>query len=116
MKKTVAIIVAVLIYGVAALALFASPVGAASWSVTVTWTRSVGPNLASEQVLYNGATQCTVDAASPTTCNFTIPDLSGAVKVRSFNAQGAYIDTAETILQICPAPATGVSVNVTFVP
>lgn len=89
---------------------------AASWSVTVTWTRSVGPNLASEQVLYNGVTQCTVLPAAPTTCNFTIPDLTGAIKVRSFNAQGAFADTAEVPLQVTPAPAMGVIVNVTFIP
>jgi hypothetical protein len=89
---------------------------AASWSVTVTWTRSVGPNLASEQALYNAAVKCTVLPAAPTTCNFTIPDLSGSVSIKSINSQGGFAETALVPLQVVPAPATGVIVNVTFIP
>ena len=94
----------------------AGMVEAASWSVTVTWTRSVGPNLASEQVIHNTATRCTVLPTEPTTCNFTIPELSGNISIKSFNYQGASAETAQVPLQVIPAPATGVIVNVTFIP
>ena len=89
---------------------------AASWSVTVTWTRSIGPNLTSEQVFLDEVSKCTITPPTVTTCNFTIPTLSGVIKVRSFNSQGAFADTTGVPLQVVPAPATGVIVNVTFIP
>ena len=96
--------------------LYAPPSYAASWSVTVSWGRSVGPNLASEQVFYSGISKCTILPAAPTTCNFVIPTLSGEVWVRSFNVQGAFADTSHVQLQPEPAAASGVSVTVTYVP
>jgi hypothetical protein len=88
----------------------------ADWSVTVTWTRSTGPNLASEMVLLDTATKCTITATAPTTCQFNVPTLTGqAVKIRSFNSQGAFAETAPIVLTAAPAPATGVMVNVTYV-
>jgi hypothetical protein len=88
----------------------------AGWSVTVTWTRSVGPNLANEQVFYNNASKCTVLPAAPSTCNFVIPDLSGSLFVRSINVQGAYMDTTAMSIMPAPAAATGVIVTITYVP
>ena len=86
------------------------------WSVTVTWTRSVGPNLASEQVYLDTASKCTVLPAAPTSCQFNVASLTGqAVRVRSVNAQGAYSETAPVVLSAAPAPATGVMVNITYV-
>lgn len=99
-----------------AMAFISSSAFAASWSVTVTWGRSVGPNLANEQVFYSGTSECTVLPTAPTTCNFVIPSLSGEVWVRSFNAQGSFADTTHVQIQPEPAAATGVSVTVTYVP
>jgi hypothetical protein len=99
---------------VIAVLLFAVP-SFADWSVTVTWTRSTGPNLASEKVLYSGVEKCSVLPAAPTTCNFVTPTLGGSVVVRSLNTQGAFSDTAPIILADQPAPASGVTVNVTYV-
>ena len=97
-----------------AIVFVAAPVWA-DWSVTVTWTKSVGPDLAYEQVLYNGAEQCSVQAIDPATCNFVLPALGGEVVVRSYNSQGAYSDTATIPVFDVPAPATGVVINVTYV-
>lgn len=87
----------------------------ADWSITVTWTRSTGPNLASEQVFYNSESKCTVAPTAPTTCNFVSPTLGGSVVIRSTNVQGAYSETAPIVVADTPAPASGVTVNVTYV-
>ena len=87
----------------------------ADWSITVTWTRSAGPNLASEKVLYSGAEKCSIGATDPTSCQFTIPALGGQVVVRSINSQGAFSDTPPIVIAEQPAPASGVMVNVTYV-
>ena len=87
----------------------------ADWSIAVTWTRSIGPGLASEAVLLDAATKCTVLPAAPTTCQFNVTTLTGqAVKIRSTNTQGAFAETAPVLLSAAPAPATGVMVNVTY--
>lgn len=89
----------------------------AAWSVTATWTRSVGPGLASESVLVDGVSQCDVLPTDPTTCNFVLAALTGqSLVIRSFNGQGAYADTSPVILNEVPAPATGITVTITFVP
>jgi len=87
----------------------------ADWSVTVTWTRSVGPNLDHEAVLYQDVEQCSVDAVSPTSCQFVTATLGGEIVVRSYNSQGAFADTAPIVLNDVPAPASGVNINVTYV-
>ena len=97
-----------------AILLIAAP-ALADWSVTVTWTPSVGPDLASETVLYGGAEKCNVAAGSPASCNFVVPALGAAVVVRSANGQGAYAETASVIITAQPAPASGVNVHVTYV-
>ena len=90
-------------------------VALADWSVTVTWTRSVGPNLDYEATLLDGAAQCTVQETEPTTCQFVVPALTDqAVVIRSTNSQGAYSDTSPVALSAVPTPATGVVVNVTY--
>ena len=104
MKKL--IVLAILLLAVPALA---------DWSITVTWTRSVGPNLASEQVFYGGESKCTVTPPAATSCNFVSPTLGGSVVVRSTNAQGAYSETAPILVSDVPAPASGVMVNVTYI-
>ena len=98
-----------------ALICFAATPALADWSMTVTWTRSVGPNLATETVLYSGAEKCSITATAPTSCQFTVPTLGGSVVVRSVNAQGAFSDTAPITVAEQPAPASGVMVNVTYV-
>lgn len=113
MKKILLIVLVMACMGVL---LYAPPSFSATWSVTVTWGRSVGPNLQREEVFYNSISKCTVLPAAPTTCNFVIPTLGGEVWVRSFNAQGAFADTSHVQLQPEPAAATGVSVTVTYVP
>jgi len=107
MKKLFSIVALLIVF-------VAGPVWA-DWSVTVTWTHSVGPNLAYEQVLYNGAEKCTVQAADPATCNFVIPELGGDVVLKAFNTQGAFSETAPIPISEAPAPPTGVIVNVTYV-
>jgi hypothetical protein len=87
----------------------------ADWSITVTWTRSAGPDLASEKVLYSGAEKCSITATALTSCQFTVPALGGSVVVRSINSQGAFSDTAPVVVADQPAPASGVMVNVTYV-
>lgn len=99
---------------VLAIVLLATP-ALADWSVTVTWTRSAGPNLASEKVFYGAAEKCSIDAAATTTCQFNTPTLGGSVVVRSINAQGAYSETAPILVSDVPAPASGVMVNVTYI-
>lgn len=90
----------------------------ADWNVSVTWTRSVGPNLANEEVRVDSGVQCNVLPAAPTTCSFTMPTLTGQqLVIRSINSQGAYSETTPIALTSLPvpAPASGVVVNVTFV-
>ena len=99
---------------VLAIVLLATP-ALADWSVTVTWTRSPGPNLASEHVFYGADSKCSVNATAPTTCQFNTPTLGGSVVVRSINAQGAYSETAPILVSDVPAPASGVMINVTYI-
>ena len=99
---------------VLAIVLLAIP-ACADWSVTVTWTRSPGPNLASEQVFYGADSKCSVNATAPTTCQFSTPTLGGNVVIRSINAQGAYSETAPIVVAEVPAPASGVMINVTYI-
>jgi len=96
--------------------LFAAPPAYADWSVTVTWTRSVGPNLDYEQTLLDGTAKCTVQETAPTTCNFVVPALTNQqIKIRSVNSQGAYSETTPLILGDVPVPATGVMATITYV-
>lgn len=90
------------------------PVAAmADWSVTVTWTPSVGPDLASEQCLLDGAAQ---PLTSANVSVFQVPTLSGqAIVIRSTNSQGAYSETTPITLSAAPAPATGVMATITYV-
>lgn len=99
----------------AALLLFAAVPAWADWSVTVTWTRSVGPSLDYETVMWNGAQKCTVQETEPTTCNFVLPTLGGDVVIRSYNTQGAYSQAGPFGIAEPPVPATGVIINVTYV-
>lgn len=111
-KKFVGLMLVITMFAMAMMPLVAR----ADWSVTVTWTRSVGPNLASEAVMLDTATKCTITATAPTTCQFNVTNLTGqAVKVRSYNAQGAFAETAPVLLSSAPAPATGVMINVTYI-
>jgi len=88
----------------------------ADWSVTVTWTRSVGPNLASEQCRLDGTVKGTVLPAEPCSCQFNVPALSGQlISIRSINAQGAYSETTPIALSPVPAPASGVLINLTYI-
>lgn len=89
---------------------------AASWSVTVSWTKSVGPNLAYEEVLYSGTSKCSITPPAVTTCNFSIPTLTGDIVVRSYNSQGAFKDTTSIPVQVEPAAASGIIVTLTYVP
>ena len=90
----------------------------ADWNVSVTWTRSIGPNLANEEVRVDTDVKCNVLPAAPTTCSFVLPELTGQqLVIRSINTQGAYSETTPIPLTSLPvpAPASGVVVNVTFV-
>lgn len=88
----------------------------ADWSVTVSWTRSAGPNLDYELVMLDSATQCTVQETAPTTCQFVVPTLTGqAIVIRSTNSQGAYSETTPVALSPVPAPAGGVMATITYV-
>lgn len=95
--------------------LFVSAPAFADWSVTVTWTRSAGPNLASEHVLYSGVEKCSIGPTDPTSCNFVTPTLGGSVVVRSVNTQGTFSETAPIVVSDQPVPATGVTVQVIYV-
>ena len=88
----------------------------ANWSVTVTWTRSVGPNLASEECRLDGVVKGTVLPTQPTSCQFNVIALSGQqVLIRSINSQGAYSETTPIALSAIPAPASGVLCNITYI-
>lgn len=95
--------------------LLCAPQAFADWSVNVTWTPSIGPELASETVLYDGAERCTVSSGDPATCSFITPDLGGSVVVRSTNSQGAFTETTPVLVSNQPTPAAGVNVHVTYV-
>ena len=97
-----------------AVLLFA-PQAFADWSITVTWTPSIGPELASETVLYDGTERCTVSSGDSATCSFITPDLGGSVVVRSTNSQGAFTETTPVLVSSQPTPAAGVNVHVTYV-
>jgi hypothetical protein len=91
-------------------------VASADWSVTVTWTRSIGPNLDYELTNLDGVTKCTVQETESTTCNFTVPALTGqSVVIRSVNSQGGFSETTPVVLSAIPAPASGVFINITYV-
>ncbi len=87
----------------------------ADWSITTSWTRSSGPDLASEQVLSSGVSKCTVIPPATTTCTWVEPTLNKTIVIRSFNSQGAYNDTVAVQVNNAPAPATGILINVTYV-
>lgn len=88
----------------------------ADWSVTVSWTRSVGPDLDYEECQLDAVVQCTAQETDPTTCNFQVADLTGQlVTIRSFNSQGSYADTTPIALQPVPSAAIGVAVTVVFI-
>ena len=87
----------------------------ADWSVTTSWTASVGPGLAYEEVLFDGVSQCSVASGQPTTCNFVVTNLGGSVLVRSHDGSGNYADTA-SITVGSMSPATGFSVTTVFLP
>ena len=89
----------------------------ADWSVTATWTRSVGPGLDYEECQLDGAVKCTVQETEATTCTFVVSTLSGQeVKIRSYNSQGGYADYVIGTLMATPAPATGGSLTIVYVP
>jgi hypothetical protein len=106
MKKVLFIVLASLF--------LAAPVFA-DWSVTATWTRSAGPNLDYEELVHSGDVKCTVQESETTSCNFSLETLGGEVLVRSYNTQGAFVETAPVLISELPAPATGVMINVTYV-
>jgi len=91
----------------------------ADWSVTVTWTHSVGPNLQNEKVFLDGAEQCDVLGTDPATCNFTVTDLTGQViSIVSYNTQSTPSDPYNMgTLLVVPAPPSGPGlINITQVP
>jgi hypothetical protein len=109
MKKV--LIAFVLILGMAGMA-------HADWSVTITWTRSAGPGLASEQMRLDGTTKCTVIPPAATTCQFVVTTLTGQhAVIRSLNSQGAYSETIPLALNADPTPvaATGVMATITYI-
>lgn len=103
-----------ILVGLAILSLAVAP-AIADWSITLTWTHSNGPDLASEAVLYDGVEKSSVLASDLATVSFIVPDLGGSVVVRSFNSQGAYAETEPIIVNTQPTPANGVNVHVTYV-
>ena len=92
-------------------------VACADWSVTATWTRSVGPNLDYEECQLDSAVQCTVQEIEATTCTFVVTDLTGQeVLIRSYNTQGAFVDYVIGTLLAVPAPAANGSLTIVYVP
>lgn len=80
----------------------------ADWSVTVTWTKSVGPNLDKEIVRMDGASKCVVKAGQATKCIFNVTELKGQkIEVISSNIQGAENGFVVGTLFEAPKPATG---------
>ena len=90
----------------------------ADYSVTVTWTHSVGPNLKNEKIFLDTVEQCDVLAASPATCNFTVTDLTNQeVTAIAYNTQ----DTPSGIyvmgnLLTMPAQPSGALFTITVIP
>jgi len=108
MKKLLMIVLALM---------FLPTLACADWSVTATWTRSIGPNLDFEECQLDGVTKCTVQETDPTTCTFTVTDLIGQeVKIVSYNVQGASVEYVIGTLLDVPAPASGGSLTVVYVP
>ncbi len=97
--------------------LFAS-VACADWSVTVTWTPSAGPNLASEKVMLDTVEKCEVIAGDPASCNFVVTTLNNQeVSIVSYNDQGtASAPYVVGNLLATPAPASGGVITITIVP
>lgn len=92
-------------------------IACADWSVTATWTRSSGPNLDYEECQLDEAVQCTVQETEAPTCTFVVTDLIGQeVKIRSYNAQGAFVDYGIGALLAVPAPAANGSLTIVYVP
>jgi len=99
------------------MALLVPVLACADWSVTATWTRSVGPNLDYEECQLDGAVQCTVQETETTTCTFIVTELAGQeVTIRSYNTQGSYADYVIGTLLEVPAPATGGSLTIVHTP
>jgi len=92
-------------------------VACADWSVTATWTRSVGPNLDYEECQLNSVVKGTTGNTEVTTCTFVVSDLTGQeVSIRSFNTQGGYVDYVIGKLFAVPAPATNGALTIVYVP
>ena len=105
------------VLAVGAFLLFAASMAYADWSVTVTWTRSVGPNLDYEECQLDTVVECTVQETDPTTCTFIVTALAGQeVLIRSYNIQGASVDYVIGTLLAVPAPATNGSLTIVYVP
>lgn len=96
------------------LALLFATSAMADWSVTATWTPSPGPDLATEELLLDGVAQT---CPTPGTCTFTITEPTGqAVVIRSTNNIGGFSDYALGTLSPVPAPASGGSLVMVWVP
>jgi hypothetical protein len=109
MKKIILVVLAIFLN---------AGVAFADWNITVTWTPSAGPNLASEKLLLDGAEQCTVNAGDPATCSFTVVDLANQeVSVVSYNDQNtASAPYVVGSLLTAPAPASGGVILITPAP
>lgn len=92
----------------------------ADYSITMTWTHSVGPNLKNEKAFIDGVeiSECNVLAADSATCTFVVTDLSGQeITMQAFNTQdvGSDIYVVGNLLEI-PAPPTGGMFTITHIP
>jgi hypothetical protein len=106
------------IFEVLTLILLFASIACADWSITVTWTPSAGPNLASEKVLLDGAEKCSVAVGNPATCSFTVTDLANQeVSIVSYNDQNtASAPYVVGSLLTAPAPASGGVILITPAP
>ena len=88
----------------------------ADWQVTVTWTRSVGPNLDYEEVFMNAESKCRIEETDTTSCSWAVENLSNQeIKIKSTNTQGAWIEYNVGQLFEVPTPASGGTISVIYV-
>jgi hypothetical protein len=89
-----------------------SSVAFADWAVTVTWTHSIGPNLATEDCVMDGVVMKTVAAIDAPTCTFNVTELKNQkIEIISKNIQGAQNGFTVGTLFTAPAPASNGSIS-----
>jgi len=111
MKKSIFIVLIVLI------SLLFSVNSFADVTITVNWTKSVSDNAVQQKVIFDGVEKLTIPIDDPSSCTFietgvNVIDLIGKqVIVRTISDQGVYADLIGSVGAV--EPATGMNILVT---